>query len=195
MTFFTSIPFICFIIVGIGIAIYIYSSKEKDDNINIFNSIFFGFVSSGILNFFFWLITLYFLMSIYEEHTQKSIKYDLVSFITKSYYYSEGSLGGAFGFFVGSYKEGSTPYYYYYMKTIDGIKYCKDRMDDDRVFLNETEDGSAYVEQTWGKRSPPEWLINFFGFPNNPRNFKLKTVICFPRGTIKREFDTSLGNL
>ena len=190
--FFTSIPFICFVITTGIICIFI--TYKRLNGISL--SLFLGFFSSLVINTLFWLIIVFgILTNLYQEKTTRSLKYDLVSFTTKSYNYAEGGAVCLFPFFVGSYKEGSTPYYYYYMRTIDGIKFCKDQMDDDSVFLNETDDGSAYVEQIWTKISSPKWLIDFYGFSNDSQHYKIKTVINFPKGTIKREFDTSLKNL
>jgi hypothetical protein len=196
MAFFTSIPFLCFVLTGIVLTICILTFSSNKVTIGEYFGISFGsFFISMIVNGLFWFLLYGFLSSFYEEQTTKPIRYDLVSFITKSYHYAEGSVVGVPFFFVGSYKEGSIPYYYYYMRTIDGIKFCKDHMEANDVFLNETENGSAYVEQTWVKRSSPEWLIKFYGVDDDSKQYKSKTVINFPKGTIKREFETSLSNL
>lgn len=118
-------------------------------------------------------------------------KYNLISMKSKDFDKSTMSSG----IFVSTYQKEGTRYYTMFMETADGIKNVMYEMDDDRVYIKESD--NAFIEEYWLYHRYPAWVQKFYlvneleidtGGWRRPK----KVVIHVPKGSIIREFSVSL---
>lgn len=117
-------------------------------------------------------------------------RYNLIAFKSKDFDKSTMSSG----IFVSTYQKEGIRYYTMFMETADGIKNVMYEMDDDRVYIKESD--NAFIEEYWLYHRYPAWVQKFYFIDELKINRDVhrpnKVVIHVPKGSIIREFSVSL---
>ena len=175
------------ICIYIIIAIISYSSKWEDKDNRAPCGLF---VIPTMIMLPLTLITICIGDCILIEHVQLPYEYDLVAIKSKD----TDKTTTYQGFFVTSYTKDEVRYYSMFIEYPDGIQTKNYKMDDDSIFIKESD--RAFVQEYWRFSKRKLWAQKFFLMPEyeNDGHWRepAKVIINVPKGSILREFNVSL---
>lgn len=164
------------------------SAKVNRSSSEILDSIIATSITSMVLTIVTVILSSTIILNQYLELVQH--KYNLVAIKSKDFDKSTISSG----IFVSTYEKEGTRYYTMFMETADGIKNVMYEMDDDRVYIKESN--NAFIEEYWLYHRYPKWVQKFYFSSelriNSTVSRPHKVVIYVPKGSIVREFNISL---